>query len=56
MSNLLLCMLKRFSWIFSFFFSQVLDALDEVGDILQLKYSKLSPPKPICQQEKSKDD
>lgn len=36
--------------------NKVLNALDEVGDILQLKYSKLSPPKSIGHQDKLKDD
>jgi len=36
---------------------KVLKALDEVGDILQLKYSRLNPAKPITySMEKSKDD
>ena len=37
---------------------QVLKAIDEVGDILQLKYSRLNPPKPMVdyKMEKSKDE
>jgi len=37
--------------------NEVLDALDDVGNILQLKYSRLSPEQPIePQQEKAKDE
>lgn len=38
--------------------NRVLIALDEVGDILQLKYSKLNPPKPVASinSDKSKED
>lgn len=36
--------------------NKVLSALDEVGDILQLKYSKLKPAKPIRWEEKNKDE